>query len=121
MKGIIMSAIMWMVLSIMIMGMLWVFAYEHTRNALSRAHKQALRASMMVCANEACDMQEALSVFTQMHNHTTTMVDEMHYHLMGFHKEPLLIRIKIEAKKKLPFKDIVITLDETMIQEVDYE
>lgn len=120
MKGIYASVMMWMFVMVLIMGMLWMFSYETTRSTLSRSHKQALRSTMIECSNRVCDQQAAFDTFSKYfdhHNH----VDDLSWALMGFNQDPLLIRMKISAQKHHPWASFKITLDESMIQEVDYE
>ena len=121
MKGIIMSAVLWILLMIMIGSMIWLFNFEHTRNQVVRAHKQSLRSTMNICINMSCDSKTAFNLFGEYFSTSVNQYDEASWHLMGFNHNPLLIRVSVNVKNMSSYFPIFITSDETMIQEIDYE
>ncbi len=121
MKGILMSASLWIVLMVMIVAMMWVFNFEHTRNQVVKAHKQSLRSTMIMCNNIQCDSQKAMDLFTQYFEASVTQYSLATWSLMGFHKDPLLIRVSVEVHNNNSTYPIRIRSDETMIQEIEYE
>ncbi len=120
MKGIIMSAVLWMHMTVMIMGLAWMFQYEHTRNHVVQAHKQALRATIAACSVSQCDQDQALEIFEGYVSYSLTQFDMATLHLMGFSDDPLLIRTVVEVKENMSWYPITIRSDKAMIQEIQY-
>jgi|SRR5690554_4453301 len=121
MKGMIMSATLWIVLMVMIVVMMWLISFEHTRNQVVRAHKQSLRSTMIMCRNIECDSKKAMDLFTQYFEASVSKYSSATWSLMGFHSDPLLIRVYVKVENNISTYPISIISDETIIQEINYE
>lgn len=121
MKGIIISASLWIVLMVMIVAMMWVFNFEHTRNQVVKAHKQSLRSTMIMCSEIQCNSEMAMDLFTQYFEPSISQYKSATWSLMGFHNEPLLIRVSVNVLNNNSTYPINIISDETIIQEINYE
>jgi hypothetical protein len=64
MKGIILSAVLWIHSMVVIVGLVWMVSYEHTRYHVVFAHKQALRSTMEACIKRNCDEKAVMEQFT---------------------------------------------------------
>lgn len=121
MKGIIMSAVLWIHSMVIIVGLIWMVSYEHTRYHVVMAHKQALRSTMIACTNEDCDEAQVMEYFTEFVKPSLNKYQDATWYLMGYHNDPLLIRFMVKVADDTSIYPFVITSDEAMIQEIDYD
>ena len=121
MKGIMLSVVLWIHSMVIIVGLVWMVSYEYTRYHVISAHKTALRSTMMVCTKMSCDENQVMEHFTQFIQPSLNAYQQVTWNLMGFHQDPLLIRFVVEVVDSTSIYPFVITSDEAMIQEIEYD
>jgi hypothetical protein len=121
MKGIIMSAVLWMHMIVLIVGMIWLVNFEMTRHHVVNAHKQALRSTIQLCLVADCNRHDAMNLFTLFIEPSLNRFDHASWRLMGFNERPMLIRFEVSVNNNRSWFPIYINSDEAMIQETYYE
>ncbi len=116
MKGIVMSSALMMFLMSLVFSVSMVIAFESDRFQIHQATKSALRSTMMRCLDAVCDQSVAFSQFVSDFQWMADQHDSVHLELMGFHHDPLLIRVRVSVKGGL-LNMFDIICDETMIEE----
>lgn len=121
MKGIILSAVLWIHSMVVVVGLIWMVNYEYTRYHVISSHKQALRSTMETCKGNDCDEEEAMKQFSLFLKPSLRNYSHASWDLMGFHQEPLLLRFKVQVDDNTSIYPFSIISDEAMIQEIDYD
>lgn len=121
MKGIMLSMVLWIHSMVIIVGLVWMVSYEHTRYHVVTAHKSALRSTMIACTKSECDPNQAMEQFSHFIQPSLGSYQQISWDLMGFHQNPLLIRFVVKVIDSTSIYPFTITSDEAMIQEIEYE
>ncbi len=116
-----MSAILWMHMIVILVGMVWLINFEMTRYHIVYAHKQALRSTIELCLETTCDNRDAMNLFTSFIEPSLSRFGHSSWRLMGFNQYPMLIRFEVNVHHTQSWFPILIKSDETMIQETYYE
>ncbi len=122
MKGAILSfALMIMLLAIFI-AFSWYIKYEDLRSTTSSALKHSISYTINhLIHEEEVTSYKAMEVFLSTINPMLHAGYTYDISLMGYYKEPLLLRFKIEIIDENGFIKNNIILEETMIEEHIYE
>lgn len=121
MKGIMLSVVLWIHSMVIIVGLVWMVSYEHTRYHVVSAHKNALRSTMVECSTIDCDENQVMAKFTAFIKPSLLSFQHVSWDLMGYHQEPLLIRFVVKVVDSTSIYPFTITSDEAMIQEIEYD
>ncbi len=116
MKGIVMSSALLMFLMSLVFSIVLYISFESDRFQIHQALKSALRSTMIHCLDQRCDQSQAIAGLTENLEWIAEGFEGIQVDLMGFHDDPLLIRIRVSAKGGM-FDMFDIVCDETMIEE----
>ena len=116
MKGIVMSSALLMFLMSLVFSIVLYISFESDRFQIHQALKNALRSTMIHCLEHRCDESQAFALFAENLDWIAEGFRGVQVDLMGFHDDPLLIRIRVSAKGGM-FDMFDIVCDETMIEE----
>ena len=116
MKGIVMASALVTFLMSLIFSVSLYISFESDRFQVRQATKSALRSTMIHCLETSCDMQASFDRFVLEMSWITQRYTPMKIDLLGFHDDPLLIRIKVSTKGgMLDMFDLIS--EEAMIEE----
>lgn len=116
MKGIVMASALVTFLMSLIFSISLYISFESDRFQIRQATKSALRSTMIHCLEAQCDLQASFDRFVLEMQWITDRYTPLKIDLLGFHDDPLLIRVKVTTKGGiLNMFDLVS--EETMIEE----
>lgn len=116
MKGIVMSSALVTFLMSLIFSISLYISFESDRFQVRQAVKSALRSTMIHCLEARCNPQETFDRFVSDVQWITDRYKPFKVDLLGYHSDPLLIRIKVSTKGgMLDIFDLIC--EETMIEE----
>jgi hypothetical protein len=120
MKGIVMSSALITFLMSLIFSISLYISFESDRFQVQQALKSALRSTMIHCVKFRCDSQESFDRFVSDVQWIAVKYTPFKVDLLGYHGDPLLIRIKVTTKGGvLDIFDLIF--EETMIEEESNE
>jgi hypothetical protein len=120
MKGIVMASALVTFLMSLIFSISLYISFESDRFQVRQAVKSALRSTMIHCLEERCDAQESFNRFISDAHWITERYTPVKVDLLGYHSDPLLIRIKVSTKGGM-FDIFDLICEETMIEEESNE
>lgn len=97
----------------------WYIQFDHTQSVTELATKRALKSTMAdYVDSHEFEAEDVMDTFSNYFKELAIRDYEYDLTLSGFMKEPLFMRVHVQAKNDSALKGMVIQVDEAMIEEL---